>query len=898
MTRTLNHALLGVLIGTLSLLSGCGGGTQSPDSIVPDVGMAYVKRPLIANRQPDARNPLAFTRDAGGDLYFRDYASPSAQERNITAQVTAGLGDVKDVEVSYDGGKLLFALHEPEIADADPADQTKWNIWEYDITNQTLRRLITSDIIAKEGDDVAPHYLADGRIIFSSTRQRQSRAVLLDEGKPQFAALNESRQDGAFGLVLHVMNSDGSDIHQISFNQSNDLDPTLLSDGRVLFTRWDHMGGSNAMSLYTLRPDGTDLQVLYGAHSHATGSTGDTVQFLQPRLYPDGRLLTITRPFTDTDQGGDLSLIDTTDYIDNDQPTWTNRNVLTGPAQTAATVNAVQTAAGPSLGGRFSAADPLWDGSDRMLVSWSACRLIVNNTIVPCTPQRLAAANVQEAPPVYGIFIYNRAGNTQLPVIPPQEGVIYTDVVAAQSHPRPTLLYDKTAGNGLDASLIDENVGVLNIRSVYDFGTGTFNGCFLVDDCTSAANITSLADLADPAKATAAQRPARFLRIVKAVGIPDNTALDFKNTAFGASSQQLMREILGYAPIEPDGSVKIKVPADVAFELEVLDSTGMRIGARHENWLQLRAGETQTCNGCHQHNTGNATPPAHGRADAVATSINVGAPTTGEPFPNTDPALFADMGATMAETRTRLAVDALLPRVDIRFDDVWTDTDARAKDASFSYNYSDLTTPAPTTSNCQTQWNSLCRIVIHYPQHIHPLWSATRAVLDGNGVEIANHTCTNCHNSVDANAVAHIPDAQLDLSDGPSADLADHLKSYRELLFSDNEQETVLINGVLVLQDKLIPALDVNGNPLFQVDANGNPVLDSNNQPIPILVTVPGPPPAMSVAGARASNRFFAEFATGGTHEGWLLPAELRLIAEWLDIGAQYYNDPFAAPLN
>ena len=28
-----------------------------------------------------------------------------------------------------------------------------------------------------------------------------------------------------------------------------------------------------------------------------------------------------------------------------------------------------------------------------------------------------------------------------------------------------------------------------------------------------------------------------------------------------------------------------------------------------------------------------------------------------------------------------------------------------------------------------------------------------------------------------------------------------------------------------------------------------------------------------------------------------LTPAELRLIAEWLDIGAQFYNDPFVAPV-
>jgi hypothetical protein len=28
-------------------------------------------------------------------------------------------------------------------------------------------------------------------------------------------------------------------------------------------------------------------------------------------------------------------------------------------------------------------------------------------------------------------------------------------------------------------------------------------------------------------------------------------------------------------------------------------------------------------------------------------------------------------------------------------------------------------------------------------------------------------------------------------------------------------------------------------------------------------------------------------------HAGMLSPAELRLISEWLDIGAQYYNNPF-----
>ena len=48
------------------------------------------------------------------------------------------------------------------------------------------------------------------------------------------------------------------------------------------------------------------------------------------------------------------------------------------------------------------------------------------------------------------------------------------------------------------------------------------------------------------------------------------------------------------------------------------------------------------------------------------------------------------------------------------------------------------------------------------------------------------------------------------------------------------------------------------------------------------------------------SGFFFSRFAAGGTHAGYLTPAELRLISEWVDIGAQYFNNPFdpAVPLN
>ena len=224
-------------------LAACGSEGQDPDPLVEDIGIAYVKRPLTfdangAAVQPDLREATGFT--PGGDLYYRELASPGVAERNLTASFTHGMGDVKDVEVSYDGSLLLFAMRAADIPDADPEDQPTWNIWEYEITTRQLRRVIGSDITAEAGQDVAPHYLPDGRIIFSSSRQQQSGAVLLDEGKPQFAALDEDLNEPA--LVLHVMNADGTDIHQVSFNQSHDLDPPVLNDGEVVFSRWDNMG--------------------------------------------------------------------------------------------------------------------------------------------------------------------------------------------------------------------------------------------------------------------------------------------------------------------------------------------------------------------------------------------------------------------------------------------------------------------------------------------------------------------------------------------------------------------------------------------------------------------------------------------------------------------------------
>ena len=864
--------LLAVLGLALSACSGDGstgvGTSQDPDPVIIDYPIAYTKGPLFDDQMQlfsntDIRDVLRFS--VGTDLYIRDRASPSAVERNITLTESQGLGDVMGVEVSVDGRTVLFAMRGPFDPNLAAEDQPTWNIWEYDIPSDTLQRLILSDLTAEAGQDISPHYLPDGRVIFASTRQRQSKAILLDEGKPQFEAQEEDRDESAF--VLHVMDIDGSNIHQVSFNQSHDLDPTVLATGQILFSRWDNAGNVNGIHLYRMNPDGSELELLYGAESHLTGTDGTEAQFVGARELPDGRVMAIARQFDHPEFGGDIIIIDVPNFAEDNQPTAINAG-LAGPAQVSITSDQVRTDLAPSPGGRFSSAFPLWDGTERVVVSWSLCRVLEAGTIFPCDDQRLADPNVQLAPPLYSIWMYDPLNQTQSPIVVGEEGTFIGDVVVAQPRSNPRVILDKTPGIDVDADLASQNVGILNIRSVYD-----------IDGVDVA--IPNIAALADPAQTLANERTARFLRVVKAVSLPDDDVLDFANTAFGRSAQQGMREVLAYAPIEPDGSVRVKVPANVPFAVSVLDINGRRISARHQNWMQVLPGEESRCNGCHASTSG----LSHGRK-ASFDSVHAGAISTGVPFPNTDPALFTDFGESMAETRTRVSCNTdcavLDPSVDLVYDDIWTDEIAagRPRDTSFSYSYLDLSTPPPTSVECLTMWSSRCRVVVNYETHIHPLWNLPRLILDPNdsSIVLQDNTCATggCHSPLDAMNGTQIPAAQLDLSDGLSPDEADHFNAYRELLFGDNAQE--LVGGAL--QDIVVT---------IGIDANGDPILSN----VPVA-------PVMNVAGANSSGSFFFKFDVGGTHADYLTPAELRLISEWLDVGGQYFNNPFdpGVPLN
>ena len=247
---------------------------------------------------------------------------------------------------------------------------------------------------------------------------------------------------------------------------------------------------------------------------------------------------------------------------------------------------------------------------------------------MPCTADRLANPAAVAAPPLYSIWMFTPCRTRILPVMAPVEGVMVTEAVAAQPRvPLPAVILDKQAPLDLDADLVSEGAGLLSIRSVYDIlgadAARTNNGA-----------ATTIANVSNPMTAQYPQRLARFIRIEKPVSQPDDDDIaDPDNSAFGPTG--VMREIVAYAPIEPDGSVRMKVPANIAFQLSLLDVDGRRVSPIHRSWLSVRPGEVLECNGCHTRTAIAGTPArVHGRKGTF-NSAYAGSTATGAAFPGT-----------------------------------------------------------------------------------------------------------------------------------------------------------------------------------------------------------------------------------------------------------------------
>lgn len=208
----------------------------------------------------------------GGDLYIR-YGNGTL--RNLTAEAGYGLAPGQDIavrepSVHWDGNKALFSM---VVGGTIQNDLTPvyWQIYEVTGFMQGQTVQITKLPQPTNTNNVSPFYGTDDRILFTSDIPRNG-------DRTTYPQLDEY-ESTATNTGIWSMNPDGTGLRLLDHSVSGAFTPVVASDGRVIFTRWDHLQRDQQSDEGTLG---------YGAFNYASESSAtNTGSFLE--TYPELR---------------------------------------------------------------------------------------------------------------------------------------------------------------------------------------------------------------------------------------------------------------------------------------------------------------------------------------------------------------------------------------------------------------------------------------------------------------------------------------------------------------------------------------------------------------------------------------------------------------------------------
>jgi len=179
----------------------------------------------------------------GGRLVL---VSPNGKPRVLTASFHAAA----DPEVSFDGKFILFA---GKKAASDP-----WCVYEMQADGSAARQITCGKAGARQ-----PVYQTTVYTITPTNVEPwvQVAFVGVDPGERDEAGV-------APNTSLWSCKMDGSALRRLTFNLSNDMDPVVLPDGRMVYAGWlrhsaDH-GPNGRVPLLGVNLDGTDYQLYAG----------------------------------------------------------------------------------------------------------------------------------------------------------------------------------------------------------------------------------------------------------------------------------------------------------------------------------------------------------------------------------------------------------------------------------------------------------------------------------------------------------------------------------------------------------------------------------------------------------------------------------------------------------
>ncbi len=253
--------------------------------LLRDPALAPMAKLLFVKRQPfQPSHNYSDYFDApfrpGGGVFTIDVPHDGGrfapEAATLTQLFDAKDGIARNPAASYDARTVYFGYR--------PSEPGYYHVMAMDASGGSLRQLTDGPF-----HDFWPCPLPDGDLAFISTRCI-SRVFCW---RPQSS-------------VLFRMDTDGGHIVPVSLSNLTEWAPSVMNDGRILWTRWEYQdkGADFGHTLWSIRPDGTFPEMIFGN------------DIIQPNGYANGREVPDTREICCTlishfgDLNGPIALLD------------------------------------------------------------------------------------------------------------------------------------------------------------------------------------------------------------------------------------------------------------------------------------------------------------------------------------------------------------------------------------------------------------------------------------------------------------------------------------------------------------------------------------------------------------------------------------------------------------
>lgn len=489
----------------------------------------------------------------GGGLFALAQPGASMRTRPLTP-ASLPAGSFMTPEISFDGQKVLFAYCPVPEAPAswDYTEQNRhlrYHLHELSLATGTARPLTRGDT-----DNVFPIYLPSGKILFISTRR---------------GGFHRCGRGPCFVYTLARMEADGSEPQTLSFHETHEWDPSLMNDGRVIYTRWDYVDRNavHYQQLWAARPDGGGARIYYG------NNTWNPTGLWEARAIPGSSLVMATAAPHHAMSAGSIILLDTAKGVDGKEPLTRLTPDVRFPESES------PLAAGPATVPYDFDTPVKWHWRSPLTESWmetaptedenrwpghcykSPWPLSEKYFIVSYSFDSLVGEPGPNIPNMFGLYLADAFGNKEL---------IYRDPALSSLWARP-----------LAARAPPPDIATVVSEFQAERGSGTF---FLHNVMESWPQLP-------------ANLPITHLRIVQVLL---KTTPHADSPRVGAAFAAPGKQVLGTVPVEADGSAYFEAPARTAIQFQALNAEGRAVQTMR-SLVYLQPGENESCVGCHEH---------------------------------------------------------------------------------------------------------------------------------------------------------------------------------------------------------------------------------------------------------------------------------------------------------